>query len=119
MIELFTDGGLFQYLITLLGLLGLVFSILQILRKANSDYRSIIIGLLSATFFIALCGYSVGMHQAANVVSERTGDLCEFSMKAEGIANSVLALAGLLCGINAIVGSIACHVYSKSKASTS
>jgi drug/metabolite transporter (DMT)-like permease len=115
MLDLFSDGGPFQYVITLFGLAGIALSILQIIRKAEVDYLALIAGMIGATLFTAVCAYGFGMYQAGRALAQQPGDVTALAVKAEGIANTVLAWGGLLCGFNSVIGAIAWHTHRQSR----
>ena len=114
--NLFSDGGPFQFVITAFGLAALVFCILQIVKRGQKDYTALIVGMIAATFMVSVLAYSMGMYQAGRAIATKAEGYAKLAALAEGIACTVLVWGSILCTVNAVVGSIACHLHRQAKA---
>lgn len=115
MVNVFTYGGLFQYVITVLGLVALGFSILQIIRKGKKDYAALIVGMTAATFLAAVLAYALGMYHTGRTIAGKGGNHATLAAIAEGISCTALIWGALLCTANVMVGSLACHLHRQAK----
>ena len=112
------DGGIFAYLVTLLGIATLTVNVVQLVKR-DKNFMGVIIGLIAATFFLGLCGTGTGLYMAAQafevIPNEDIPD--RFLKIAEnpaayvgivmGIAATTTALGSFWAALNSIIAGIA------------
>jgi hypothetical protein len=119
MTGIFADGGFFIYIVTLLGIVTLTLNVVQLVRR-DKNFMALIVGLISATFFLGLCGTGAGLYMAAQAfevipseeaIPDRFVKIAEnpaiYVGMAMGIAATTTAMGSFWAALNSIVAGIA------------
>jgi len=115
--EMFSNGGVFAYVVLLLGIIALPLSIVALIIALVSRKRKIglIFGLLATgvsalTFLSGLLGYVIGMGEAEGAIAGGAvmpEQIVPMASRAVGIASPVLGMGAFLAGLPFVLGVLA------------
>ena len=105
MTELFTAGGYWNLVTTVLALIALTTAALQFKNAGHTNYSVTIVGLTMTIAFVSLLAYGLGMWNGAQMAQGASQP--ELMARAEAFAATALAWGGLMGISSSVFGTIA------------
>jgi arginine exporter protein ArgO len=111
LIDAFTEGGIFSYLVLLSGLVGIVLGVLQLALARKAGLIALIFASAAGTLLLGMLGSAVGYTRIMEVMAQASPEL-KGALMARGVAVALVVtwLGVLLAGIQVFIGSLAATI---------
>ena len=110
MLSIFSAGGVWNIIITILGVGALVTAVAQFKYAGQRSYVALIIGLVASIPCTAFLAYGLGLWSAASMVNlEQSPQTVQLMAVAEAYAATALAWGGLMGLLSTVMGTVAIH----------
>jgi hypothetical protein len=111
LIDAFTEGGIFSYLVLLSGLVGIVLGVLQLALARKAGLIALIFASAAGPLLLGMLGSAVGYTRIMEVMAQASPEL-KGALMARGVAVALVVtwLGVLLAGIQVFIGSLAATI---------